>query len=105
MIEELMNELIFQYTRDKKKVEPRNKELENFMQFYLEFLEGLRDDEHKYIQYRTLGLALINQNKSQFYKRIREGIRIIHNRSTNYKGIVSGKAFGSRRGRSRRLVR
>ena len=104
MIEELMNELIFQYTRDKKKVEPRNKELENFMQFYLEFLEGLRDDEHKYIHYRTLGLALINQNKSQFYKRIREGIRIIHNRGKNNQGFFTSEAFRSRRRWPRRLV-
>tara|TARA_B100000674_G_scaffold448858_1_gene417572 strand:- start:400 stop:714 length:315 start_codon:yes stop_codon:yes gene_type:complete len=104
MIEELMDELIFQYTRDKKKVEPLKKEIDMFMQFYLQFLEGLQDDKHKYIQYKTLGLALIDQNKTQFYRRIREGIRIVHHRSTNYKGIVSSKTFGSRRGRSRRLV-
>ena len=104
MIEDLMNELIFQYTRDKKKVASMKIELETFTQFYLEFIEGLQDDEHKYIQYKTLGLALIQKNKSQFYKRIREGIRTIHRRSTNYKGVVSSKTFGSRGRRSRRLV-
>ena len=104
MIEDLMDELIFQYTRDKKKVGPMKIEIQTFMEFYLEFIEGLRDDKHKYNQYRTLGIALIQKNKSQFYKRIREGIRTIHRRSTNYKGVVSSKTFGSRRGRSRRLV-
>ena len=44
MIEDLMNELIFQYTRDKKKVASRKIELETFTQFYLEFIEGLQDD-------------------------------------------------------------
>ena len=104
MIEDLMNELIFQYTRDKKKVAPMKIELETFTQFYLEFIEGLQDDEYKYIQYKTIGLALSKKNQSQFYKRIREGIRTIHRRSTNYKGVVSSKTFGSRGGRSRRLV-
>ena len=38
-------------------------ELETFTQFYLEFIEGLQDDEHKYIQYKTLGLALIQKKQ------------------------------------------
>jgi len=104
MIDELFESLIMEYASTRKRVVRINDEVELFTAFYLQTIETLREEEDKYIQYKTLGLAFIQKNKSQFYKRIREAIRIIHSRGKNNQGFFTSEAFRSRRRWPRRLV-
>lgn len=104
MIEAFFDELVWSYAATRKKVDRMPNEIMMFTAFFHEFMEQFADDKAKYTHMKALGLALIRQNKTIYYKKIREAIRSVHHRSQKNSSVRTGKAFGSGRGRTRRLV-
>ena len=104
MITKLFDELIVTYVQGRDRLEKSLDEMPLFITFYLQFLEGIREDKAKYNQFRTIGLAFIRQHKKELYKRIREAFRQFHPRGKNNRSFRAGKAYGMGRRRARRLV-
>ena len=96
----LLEHLIIAYSFDRKKVERLPNEIENFSRFFVEFGSPISEDKYKYNQYTTLGLAFIRQHRNEIYRRIREAVRSVHNRSKNNTSFNSGKTPRSRRRRA-----
>ena len=99
-MEDLVDLLIEMYTISPKRKQLQKREMEDFMRFFAAFTES--DD--KYMHIKTTGLIYIDQNKNQIYKKIREAVPNVHNRSKDYQSIARSKANGIGRRRSRRLV-
>ncbi len=104
MIDVFFDELVWSYAETRDRVERMPNEMMMFTAFFHEFMEQFADDTPKYLHMKTLGLALIKQNQSIFYRKIREAVRSVHLRSKNNSRISRSKAPRSGRGRTRRLV-
>jgi hypothetical protein len=76
------------------------REIEDFMRFYVASIENYKEDKTKYLQYKTLGLAFIEKNKTQIYQKISEAVQPVHLRSKNHPSITASKAFGIGRKRA-----
>ena len=101
MINQFFDELIWTYAVQRKKVriDPVDKEIFFFTAFFHIFMEQFADDKAKYSHMKTLGLALIRQNKLIYYKKIREAVRSVHLRSKNHPSVRRSKTL--RTGRKR----
>jgi hypothetical protein len=104
MTEEFWDQLIWDYAGTVKKINRQPAEIMLFTAFFHQFMEQFRDDKAKYMHTKTLGLALIRQNQTIYYKKIREAVREVHRRGKNNPRQRPGKANGSGRRRARRLV-
>jgi hypothetical protein len=104
MIEEFFDNIVWQYAATRKKVDRQSNEIMMFTAFFHQFMEQFADEEAKYKHMKTIGLALIRQNQSIYYKKIREAVREVHRRGTNNPRQFPSKANGSGRRRARRLV-
>lgn len=104
MTEVFWDELIVMYAEKVKKTDTQRNEILMFTAFFHQFMEQFADDTAKYMHMKTLGLALIKQNQSIFYKKIREAVRKVHLRGKNNSRIRPGKTPRTGRGRTRRLV-
>ena len=100
MINEFFDELIWSYAETRKKVDRMPNEIMMFTAFFHQFMEQFADDKAKYLHMKTLGLALIRQNKTIYYKKIREAVRSVHLRSKNHPSVRPGKTYGIGRKRS-----
>tara|TARA_B100001113_G_scaffold101813_1_gene82364 strand:- start:53 stop:349 length:297 start_codon:yes stop_codon:yes gene_type:complete len=96
---DFIDELITVYKDRPKRRQIMKKEIEDFMCFFYAITE---DDKYKHM--RVIGLAFIEKNKHQIFKKIREAVPNIHNRSKSYQSILSSEEIGFGRRRSRRLV-
>jgi len=104
MIEEFFDNLVWEYAATRKKVDRQANEIMMFTAFFHQYMEQYADKDAKYMHMKTLGLALIRQNQSIYYKKIREAVREVHRRGKNNPRQRPGKANGSGRRRARRLV-
>jgi|TARA_Y100000310_G_scaffold192901_1_gene192807 hypothetical protein len=104
MIEEFFDNLVWEYAATRKKVDRQANEIMMFTAFFHQYMEQYADEDAKYMHMKTLGLALIRQNQSIYYKKIREAVREVHRRGKNNPRQRPGKANGSGRRRARRLV-
>ena len=91
---ELIDELITSYKTIRRKKQIMKREIQDFMRFYVASIENYKEDKTKYLQYKTLGLAFIEKNKTQIYQKISEAVQPIHSRSKIYPSIAASKAFG-----------
>lgn len=96
---DFIDELITVYKDRPKRRQIMKKEIEDFMCFFYAMTE---DDKYKHM--RVIGLAFIEKNKHQIFKKIREAVPNIYNRSKGNQGIFSSEASRVSRRRSRRLV-
>ena len=97
---QLIDELITSYKSLKRRKQIMRREIEDFMRFYIASIENYKEDKTKYLQYKTLGLAFIEKNKTQIYQKISEAVQPVHPRSTNHSSIAASKAFGIGRKRA-----
>ena len=97
---QLIDELITSYKSIKKRKQIMKREIEEFMRFYIASIENYKEDKTKYLQYKTLGLAFIEKNKTQIYQKISEAVQPIYPRSKIHPSIAASKAFGVGRKRA-----
>ena len=97
---ELIDELITSYKSLRRRKQIMKREVEDFMRFYVASIENYKEDKTKYLQYKTLGLAFIEKNKTQIYQKISEADQPVYPRSTNHPSIAASKAFGVGRKRA-----
>lgn len=98
---QLIDELITSYKSLRRRKQIMKREIEDFMRFYVASIENYKEDKTKYLQYKTLGLAFIEKNKTQIYQKISEAVQPVHPRSKNHPSIAASKAFGVGRKRAR----
>lgn len=91
---ELIDELITSYKTIRRKKQIMKREIQDFMRFYVASIENYKEDKTKYLQYKTLGLAFIEKNKTQIYQKISEAVQPVYSRSKIHPSIAASKAFG-----------
>ncbi len=100
-----MNELIdsiieiYRATPEGNRRMSRKRQMNSFARFVL-----MITDTDKYKQYRAPLMFWCQKYQDQIYSKLSEEVLDLHNRSPRNQGIARSEAFGSRRGRTRRLV-
>ena len=88
-MDDFLDVIIEMYTISPKRKQLPQREIEEFMRFFV----GFTETDDKYISMRMAGLSFIKQNQKQIYKKISEAVPNIHNRSKDYQSIARSKAI------------
>lgn len=100
-----MNEIIdsiieiYRSTPEGNRRMTRKRQMNSFCRFVL-----MITDTDKYKQYRAPLMVWVQKYQDQIYSKLSEEVLDLHIRSPRNQSIARSEAFGTRRGRSRRLV-